>query len=154
MNHSHESVVTVLERELTPTIERWMKRVAEVPALEAVPLNYQQRTGHLPQLLKDLIFRLGLPQGTARPHTSSALDHGKVRFDQGYSVPMLVEESRLLQVSIFDTLRLNQKVLSADKIMISVITIADECDAQLKDTVETFMAFEKSKIAIVGGKRL
>lgn len=151
-NNSHESVVTVLERELTATIERWMQRVAEVPSLRAVVLNYQERTGHLPQLLKDLILRLGLAQGTDRPHTSSAHDHGKVRFNQGYTVPMLVEESRILQVSIFDTLRLNQKLLAPDEIMLSVITIADECDAQLKDTVETFMAFEKSRIALVGGE--
>jgi hypothetical protein len=31
------------------------------------------------------------------------------RFEQGYSAPMLVEESLLLQVTIFDTMRREQK---------------------------------------------
>lgn len=151
MNPLPETVAAVLDRELTSTIERWLKRVDEVPSLVAVELNYQQRTGHLPQLLKEMILRLSLADGTQRPHGHAAHDHGQVRFKQGYSVPMLVEESRLLQVTIFDTLRLNQKTLDSGSMMRDVITIADECDAQLKDTVETFMRFEKERFAVNGG---
>lgn len=146
MTRPTQSAATVLQRELTPTIQRWMKRVDEVPALTAIVLDYGQRAGHLPQLLKDLILRLGLQPGDARPHSPAAHDHGKVRFNQGYSVSMLVEESRLLQVSIFDTLHLNQQDLNAATMMLDVITIADECDAQLKDAVETFIRFERAKI--------
>ena len=138
-----ERVGAVLERELTPTIERWMERVDKVRELTRIPLSYQERTGHLPQLLEDLITRLRLQGGENPPETTSAHDHGKVRSAQGYTVPMLVEESRLLQVSIFDTLRIHQKNLDANRLMPDVVIIADECDAQLKHTVETFMELEK-----------
>jgi hypothetical protein len=144
-----ETVANVLKRELKPTIEQWMNRVEKVPALTAIHLSYQQRTGHLPQLLEDLVTRLSLEEGAARPETSSAHDHGKVRFDQGYSVPMLVEESRLLQVSIFHTLRRFQKSLDPNLMMSGVIIIADECDAQLKHSVETFMGLEQETKLIV-----
>jgi hypothetical protein len=146
---SNERVATVLKRELTPTIERWMKRVDNVPELIRIPLSYDERTGHLPQLLADLIIRLGLADNQKSPETTSAHDHGKVRFAQRYTVPMLVEESRLLQVSIFDTLRLNQKSLDPERLMPDVVIIADECDAQLKHTVETFMDLEHpGKLAV------
>ncbi len=56
---------------------------------------------------------------------------------------MLVEESRLLQVSIFDTLRLSQMNLDPNLLIPDVAVIADECDSQLKQTVETFMELEK-----------
>ena len=148
MNISPATVASVLNRELTATIERWLKRVDGVPSLVEVPLTNQQRTGHLPQLLKEMIQRLTLVEGAERPHGRGAHDHGKVRFDQGYTVPMLVEESRLLQVTIFDTLRRNQQTLDSADMMRDVVTIADECDAQLKDTVETFMRFEKAKVAV------
>jgi len=145
----NERVAAVLKRELKPTIERWMKRVDLVKELTRIPLSYDERTGHLPQLLADLITRLGLADNEKSPETTSAHDHGKVRFDQGYTVPMLVEESRLLQVSIFDTLRINQKSLDANRLMPDVVIIADECDAQLKHTVETFMELEKpGKLAV------
>ena len=145
----NERVAAVLKRELKPTIERWMKRVDGIKELTRIPLSYDERTGHLPQLLADLITRLGLKENQKSPETTSAHDHGKVRFEQGYTVPMLVEESRLLQVSIFDTLRMNQKSLNADRLMPDVVIIADECDAQLKHTVETFMELEKTgKLAV------
>jgi hypothetical protein len=53
-----ETVATVLETELKPTIERWMKRVGTISELTKIPLSDEERTGHLPQLLRDLIARL------------------------------------------------------------------------------------------------
>lgn len=143
MTHTVETVATVLERELTPTIERWMKRVDKVPELTNIPLSYEERVSHLPQLFSEVITRLRLEEGAECPKTSSAHDHGKVRFAQGYSAPMLVEESLLLQVTIFDTLRREQARLDSSTILSDVMTIADECDKQLKHAVETFMRMEK-----------
>jgi hypothetical protein len=139
-----EGVASVLENELTPTIERWLQRVEEVPELMSITLGAKDRTGHLPQLIADLISRLRMGEGQKRPETKSAHEHGKVRFAQGYTMPMLVEESRLLQVSIFDTLRRNNMERDPT-LMMGVVIIADECDAQLKHTVETFMELEKQK---------
>jgi hypothetical protein len=145
MTNIIESVATVLEREIDPLIERWLKRVEKVPALSRIRLSHQQRTGHLPQLLKDLIIRLRLEDGLKCPETTSAHDHGKVRFDQGYSAPLLVEESLLLQVTIFDTLRREQEHLESRLILSGVVMIADECDKQLKHQVETFMALTEKR---------
>ena len=131
MTHINERVAKVLTDELTPTIERWMNRVNEVPELTRIKLSYEERTGHLPQLLQDLISRLSLADNKRSSETNSAHDHGKVRFEQGYTVPMLVEESRLLQVSIFETLNLNQKRLDTSLLLPDVMIIADECDALL-----------------------
>ncbi|HUQ50555.1 MAG TPA: hypothetical protein VM056_07585 [Terriglobales bacterium] len=142
MTKTTESVAIVLEREKEPLIELWMKRVRELPQLMAIPLSREERMGHLPQLIADLITRLKNEKDD-RPVTTNAHNHGQVRFEQGYSVPMMVDESRLLQVSIFETLRRFQSTLEADSMMAGVITIADECDAQLKDTVETFMKLEE-----------
>ena len=47
---------------------------------------------------------------------------------------MAVEESRLLQVSIFSTLHKNVKHLEFNLLLPDVVTIADEVDAQLKAT--------------------
>jgi hypothetical protein len=143
MTHPNERVAKILMEELTPTIQRWINRVNEVPELARIKLSYNERTGHLPQLLQDLITRLGLVNNKRSPETTSAHDHGKVRFEQAYTVPMLVEESRLLQVSIFETLNLHQKRLDNHLLLPDVMIIADECDAQLKHTVETFMNLEK-----------
>jgi hypothetical protein len=143
MTLTTESVASILELELTSIIKLWMQRVDKVPLLSEIVLSYQERSGHLPRLLEDVITRLRLGRKEENAEIAAAHEHGKLRFGQGYSIPMLVEESRLLQGSIFETLRLNRKNLDPARVMPDVVVIADECDSQLKQTVETFVDLQK-----------
>src|ERR1700730_9682676 len=98
---SIESVADILERELQAVIVDWLTRVEQEPDLTCIPLSFEERTGHLPHLLHDVIARLRLDAGTKAPISEAAGSHGELRHRQGYTVAMAVEESRLLQVSIF-----------------------------------------------------
>jgi hypothetical protein len=138
-----ETVASVLERDLDLTIQKWTERVSQTKKLTNVKLGQEQRMGHLPRLLKDIVTRLRLPENTTAANSSAACDHGTVRFKQGYTVSMLIEESRLLQVSIFETLHRNQETLDPQAVLQNVMTIADECDTQLGHTIDTFMEEEK-----------
>ena len=51
---------------------------------------------------------------------------------------MIIEESRMLQVSIFHTLQNNLNVVDFSLLLIDVMTIADEVDSQLKQTIVSF----------------
>jgi hypothetical protein len=141
-----ESVADILERELNTVIKEWLARVELEPDLIAIPLNFQQRTGHLPALLHDVIKRLRLKAGTKAPVSKIAAHHGDLRHKQGYTVAMAVEESRLLQVSIFTILHRNVKQLEFSALLPDVVTIADEVDAQLKEQMLRFMAADKSGV--------
>jgi hypothetical protein len=61
----------------------------------------------------------------------SAVEHGKLRFRQGYTSAMLVHESRILQVTLFGTLQNNLSHLDFSLLLPDVMKIADEVDAQL-----------------------
>jgi len=140
-----ESVAYILERQQDVLIKEWLARVEKEPDLTRIPLNFQERTGHLPQLLNDVIRRLRLDEGTKAPISEAAGHHGDLRSKQGYTVAMAVEESRLLQVSIFTTLHKSQKHLQFSAVLPAVVTIADEVDAQLKQQMLRFMAADKAK---------
>jgi hypothetical protein len=58
---------------------------------------------------------------------------------QGYSAAMLVEESRLLEVTTFGTLHLYQDELDQNQVLPDVLTIVDEADRQLTETIRGFM---------------
>jgi hypothetical protein len=135
-----ESVADILERELQPVISDWLVRVEEEGDLKCVPLNFEERTGHLPHLLHDVIARLRLDAGSKAPISKAAAEHGDLRRKQGYTVAMAVEESRLLQVTIFSMLHKNVKNLEFNTLLLDVVTIADEVDAQLKEQMLCFMA--------------
>jgi DNA-binding response OmpR family regulator len=137
---SIERVASILERDTPATIKDWLDRVDGEEELTSVPLSKEQRTGHLPKLLEELVHRLRVPRNLGTKQVSeAAVQHGKVRQSQGYSVPMVIEESRILQVSIFNTLQKNLSSVDFSLLLTDVMTIADECDSQLKQTITSFM---------------
>jgi hypothetical protein len=138
--HWCSRVALILERDSPATIEDWFDRVEREDELTCVPLNKEQRTGHLPKLIRELVCRLRVPRELGTKQVSeAAVAHGKVRQSQGYSIPMIVEESRILQVSIFETLRSNMSIVDFSLLLTDVMTIADECDSQLKQALVSFM---------------
>jgi hypothetical protein len=142
-----ESVADILEQELRPTIKEWLKRVNLVPDVTSVPLTDDERTGHLPKLFHDLISRLRLDRDTKPPISIAAAAHGKMRYKQGYTPVMLIEESRAFQVSTFGTLHLHQNKLDQNQVLPDVMIIADEVDAQLKETVRSLMEAKRIEAA-------
>jgi len=142
-----QSIADLLERELRPTINEWLRRVNLVPELASVPLSDADRTGHLPKLFEDLVCRLRLAEDVVPPISAAAAAHGKIRFVQGYTASMLIEESRIFQVSTFGTLRLHQSKLDSSKVLLDVMIIADEVDAQLKETVRNLMEAKMAQAA-------
>jgi len=60
-----------------------MALVEKGPELIRIPLNYEERTGHLSQLLHDVIARLRLDKGTKAPTSAAAGHHGDLRRRQG-----------------------------------------------------------------------
>jgi len=133
------SVATILERELAPTIKEWLRRVNLVPELTDVPLSDADRTEHLPKLYADLICRLRLDKDSRPPISITAAVHGKTRLAQGYSASMVIEESRVFQVATFSTLHVHQSELDPAQLLLDIMIIADEVDAQLKETVRSLM---------------
>jgi CheY-like chemotaxis protein len=134
-----ERVASILERDALTTIANWLSAVNTDNELSLIRLSDEQRTGHLPQLIRELVHRLRVPRSLGTKQASeAALLHGKVRRSQGYSIPMIIEESRILQVSIFNTLQTNLSVVDFSLLLIDVMTIADEVDSQLKQTIVSF----------------
>ena len=128
-----------MERDASVTIHDWLARVERDDELTHIPLTSKQRTGHLPKLIQELVHRLRVPRSLGTKQVSeAAVEHGKVRRSQGYSIAMMVEESRILQVSIFQTLQNNLSTVDFSLLLIDVMTIADEVDSQLKQTIISF----------------
>jgi hypothetical protein len=134
-----ESVASILERDGEITIQNWLEMVEQSAELTRIPLSRHERTGHLPKLLRDLVHRLRLGRGSATPISRAARDHGEIRRQQGYTAPMVVEESRFLQVSIFETLHRNLRSVDFNKVLPDIVTIADECDSQLKQAMLSYV---------------
>jgi hypothetical protein len=136
-----ETVADVLEGEAKSTIADWTMRVNSEADIIGIPMTSSDRSGHLPAMFRDLVTRLRspLPLGTRALTSDSAHDHGLCRREQGYTPAMIVEESRLLQVSIFQTLQMNLNRLDANVLLMDVMAIADEVDSQLAQAMTSYL---------------
>jgi len=147
-----ERVGAILQRCTAAVVEDWLARVRLSRELNHVPLSDEERTGHLPHLVEDLVDRLSRPSATSKDsdavYSAAAIAHGKLRYLQGYTPAMLVHESRILQVTLFGTLQNNLSFLDFSLLLPDVMTIADEVDAQLTQSMESYMkAMQKGAAA-------
>lgn len=137
-----ESVASILERSTASTIAEWFSRVEKEESLMAIPLSIELRCEHLPQLFRDLVYRLhgARPLGTKELVSVAADEHGVKRRRQGYTAAMMVDESRILQFCIFQTLQHNLSNIDFSVVLIEVMTIADEVDSQLSQAMAGYVA--------------
>jgi YesN/AraC family two-component response regulator len=140
-----EDVGTILEQETQSTIDDWLKHVNAEPEVITVVMDAKKRCAHLPRLFADLVARLRnpLPLGTRALVSPAAAQHGLLRREQGYTAAMMVEESRMLQVSIFQALDANLYRIDFSLLLTSVMAIADEVDSQLAQQMTCYIAESK-----------
>lgn len=137
-----ETVAAILERSVEATIQAWYSRIKTDQKVMAINMTYEQRTCHLPQVFRDLVSRLesSKPIGSKELISEAAAQHGINRRRQGYTAAMMVEESRMLQVCIFDTLQHNLATIDFSVLLVGVMTIADEIDSQLSQAMDSYIA--------------
>lgn len=137
-----ETLATILERTTEAGIDDWYAEVEKEETLTAVHLSREARCRHLPQLFRDLGRRLQAfkPLGSKELMSEAASNHGLERRRQGYTAAMMVEESRILQVTIFHTLQKNLGTIDFSVLLLGVMTIADEVDSQLSQAMKSYIA--------------
>jgi len=135
----HETVGAVLSRCATIIIEDWLVRAKKITEISALRLRDAERTGHIPKLLDDLVVRLKARTPMNAVPSASAVSHGELRYLQGYTPPMLVDEARILEITLFETLHKNQSALDFRFLLSDVAIIADEVDSQLAQSVNRCM---------------
>jgi hypothetical protein len=134
-----ERVSVILRRCATGIVEGWLARAKQSSDLMVVPLSDEQRAVHIPRLVEDLTVRLSKSSAAMNDcdaiFSAAAVAHGKLRYLQGYTPAMLVDESRILEVTIFGMLQSNRHSLDVTLLLLDVMAIADEVDAQLTQSI-------------------
>jgi hypothetical protein len=146
-----ERVAAILQRCTSSIVENWLTRVKKNKELNHVSLTDNERTRYLPKLIEDVIVRLREPNTPGEESDSlrsaAAVDHGKMRKLQGYTPAMLVHDSRILQVTLFEMLQSNLNALDFSVLLPDIMTIADEVDSQLTQTMDSYMNVRRQPAA-------
>ena len=131
-------VPDVIEANRDWVINQWIERVRTQAELMRVSLSDADRKDHVPALIdaavahaRDLATKDGSPKAAER--------HGTLRYQQGYSVPMIILEARLLQNVIAECIRSNFLVMDLSNLISDMNKMSDTITTELQESSRAFM---------------
>jgi len=119
-------------------VEHWLQAIKQDPEIGSIPVPDSERKEHVP-------FLLDVATGVADGKEFTAEDrkvyvrHGANRYRQGYTVPLLIREARLLQASLADCIQRNFTGIEMNYLVPDTIHFMGTIDALLEDSARGFI---------------
>jgi PAS domain S-box-containing protein len=134
--------VAQILRELSSLIcERWLHQVMQDPELAAIPLSEAERSDHVPDMMEELIRRLEGPQEELSDvATDAARKHGKLRYQQGYTIPQILFEARVLQHVLTSTIHENLLGLDLSTLVGDILEIGETLQAYAEISIRVYQS--------------
>jgi ActR/RegA family two-component response regulator/signal transduction histidine kinase len=134
--------VAQIIKELSPLIcKRWLQQVMADPELAAIPLTEEQRSDHVPDMVEELIRRLEGPQEELSDiATEAARKHGKLRYQQGYTIPQIIFEARVLQHVLTAVIHENLFGLDLSTLVGDILEIGETLQADVEISIRVYQA--------------
>ncbi|MGC2258532.1 MAG: response regulator [Candidatus Sulfotelmatobacter sp.] len=130
-------VPDVIEEHRDEVISNWLQRVKATDELASLPLTEADRKDHVPGLLDEAIAH-AFNRLVAIHRQQAAEQHGTLRYHQGYTVPMLIVEARLLQDVISECVRRNFLVIDLSNLVVDLTHMSDTVLRELELSVRAF----------------
>jgi PAS domain S-box-containing protein len=129
-------------RELSSAIcDRWLNQVLADPELAAIPLTVAERSDHIPAMMEELIRRLEGPQDELSDvATDAARKHGKLRYQQGYTIPQILFETRILQHVLTSVIHENLFGIDLSTLVEDILQIGETLQADAEISIRVYQA--------------
>jgi PAS domain S-box-containing protein len=129
-------------RDLSSVIcERWLRLVLKDPELAALPLTEEERSDHVPDMMEELIRRLEGPLSElSPPATEAARKHGKTRYRQGYTIPQIIFEARVLHQVLSATIHENLFGLDLSTLVHDILEIGETLQADVEVSIRVYQS--------------
>ena len=130
---------TVIRENSNVIIEQWLREVGEDERLKSIPISSAARIDHFPDLLDDLanVLASGDVQ-VSRASLTTAAVHGVDRARQGYTIPQLIAETRLLHRVIAMYLQRNLLTMDLSTLIPDALKVGEYLQALLEESIRTF----------------
>ena len=133
--------ISVIVREHCETvIERWLARCAANLELSGVPLSRTERVDDLPNLLLEIADRLERhPESMSERAIAAAMKHGVARREQGYTIPMLLVESSILEETLAELLQEHLLAIDISTLIPDMHQISESINRAVETSARTFL---------------
>ncbi len=109
--------------------------------LGAVPLTDAERVDHIPALLNFVVRTIETGNGEPLSEESRALAaaHGRSRRRQGYTLAMIVDDTRVLEQAIYDLVQEGLLELDLSHLITDLRTLNDSLENKLQESLDAFL---------------
>jgi len=134
----------VLRDRVKTITQEWLQQVEKHPELSAIKLSKEERTDHLPKLIRELADRVESDRDSPEMSAVEAATlHGKQRYLQGYTIPLIITEARILQKIVSANLQVNLLAIDISTLIGDLIQIGESLTAELEESIRSFQHQER-----------
>jgi DNA-binding response OmpR family regulator len=137
-------LLDVVEQNIPAITESWLAAVRADPLLGGINVSDEARTDHVPRVL-DVALRISRGETLSEMDLSAARDHGIIRRKQGFTVSLLLRETRLLHDSIADCMQKNLLSIQISYLIPDMIRIHQTIQMLLEESVTAFLETPKKR---------
>ena len=128
----------VIKAKSESIVEHWLQTIKQDPEIGSIPVPDSERREHVPRLLN---IATGIAEGKAltAEDRKTYVRHGAIRYKQGYTVPLLIREARLLQASLASCIQRSFTEIEMNYLIPDTIHFMGTIDALLEDSARGFI---------------
>lgn len=142
-HHVESKRLTEIVAAKIPAItEAWLEESRADAMLGAIRISDEARTDHIPRVL-DVAFRISRGEEIQEMELNAARDHGIIRRKQGFTIPLLLRETRLLHDVIAKCMQDNLLSIEISYLIPDMITVNQTIQKLLEESVIAFLESDK-----------
>ena len=128
----------IIEQHLDSIVEHWLTAAKKDEEISAIPLCDSDRQDHVPRLLQQSLERARGRQLTSED-TDAAQLHGTVRHKQGYSIPLVVREAKILLSVLAQCVQQNLLAIQVSYLIPDMVNVWETVVTELEISVKAFV---------------
>lgn len=138
-----KTVASILRENSEQIVERWLSAVRRDPEFNSIALDESARADHIAKVLDEIISRLDTSN---RPVSGGsrdcAIEYGRSRRVSGFTMSMLMGETRVLREVIASVVQENLLAVDLSSVIGEMTKISSFLDSQLSDIVSAYVEEE------------
>lgn len=136
----------IIEQHLDSIVKQWLAAVKNDHEISAIVLSDVERQNHIRGLLQQALDRARGKQPTPTDSDAAQL-HGVTRRKQGYSIPLVVRESKILLRAIADCVQQNLLAIQVSYLIPDMVNVWETVVIELENSIKAFEAGTKGSQA-------
>ena len=132
-------VSQLMRESLGDISQQWLALVKSHLELTAIRMPDSERIDHLPEIMVELARRVDVNSDeTTEAGKAAAVKHGKERARQGYTIPLIAIEMRLLQRVLSFVLQRNMIRMDLSSVVGDMMQVGESLQEQLEFSIRGF----------------